>query len=99
MVQVKENRGVYLMGGHGLGHLSLKFGPVAAQGVGQGRTWSYTFRSGDSRSRGRCWQRRHHDNGSLGHRLYRGWHKLNWRLTGNSSEGRKRSGELCGTSF
>lgn len=36
MVQVKENRGIDLMGGHGLGHLSLKFGPVAAQGAGSG---------------------------------------------------------------
>lgn len=71
----------------------------AAQGVGKGRTWSYTLRSGDSRSRGWCWQRRHHDNGSLGHRLYRGWHKFNWRFTGNSSEGSKRCGELCRTSF
>lgn len=72
---------------------------VAAQGAGQGRTWSYTLRSGDIRSRGWCWQRRHHDNGSLRHRLYRGWHKFNWRFTGNSSEGSERSGELCRTSF
>lgn len=65
-----------------LGHLSLNEAQnetldlVAAQGVGQGRTWSYTLKEWrQPEQRMDSWQRRHHDNGSLGYRFYRGCHK------------------------